>query len=238
MKRIRLEFDLFRTNSKSTEDVHLASPSPIKGIPRTPQRPNATVSREAQARMDEMRQLIGKRYGPTTPRTPQRNTVETPKRTSNAEYSPFDDFAHSIEDYVFDADGNLAKALAAQDELQADVKAISASLKEKAIEIERSRVELQNTKRQCELVKSLLADATAEKEIMYEAFNEELDSMYNDSQLPEDEAWTALTADLQETKETRNELSKENSHLKRRLAEVELQKEEWGALLRAHGLIP
>lgn len=30
------------------------------------------------------------------------------------------------------------------------------------------RVELQNTKRQCELVKSLLADATAEKEIMYE----------------------------------------------------------------------
>jgi cytochrome oxidase Cu insertion factor (SCO1/SenC/PrrC family) len=146
MKRIRLEFDLFRTNSKSTEDVHLASPSPIKGIPRTPQRPNATVvsavrkvkssansfaqSREAQARMDEMRQLIGKRYGPTTPRTPQRNTVETPKRTSTAEYSPFDDFAHSIEDYVFDADGNLAKALAAQDELQADVKAISASLKE------------------------------------------------------------------------------------------------------------
>lgn len=30
------------------------------------------------------------------------------------------------------------------------------------------RAELQNTKRQCELVKSLLADATAEKEIMYE----------------------------------------------------------------------
>ncbi|KAN0133089.1 hypothetical protein V8E53_009119, partial [Lactarius tabidus] len=35
-----------------------------------------------------------------------------------------------------------------------------------------SRVELQSTKRQCELVKSLLADATAENEIMYEAFNE------------------------------------------------------------------
>jgi len=237
MKRIRLEFDLFRTNSKSTEDVHLASPSPIKGIPRTPQRPNATVV-SAVRKVKSSANSFAQSREATTPRTPQRNTVETPKRTSNAEYSPFDDFAHSIEDYVFDADGNLAKALAAQDELQADVKAISASLKEKAIEIERSRVELQNTKRQCELVKSLLADATAEKEIMYEAFNEELDSMYNDSQLPEDEAWTALTADLQETKETRNELSKENSHLKRRLAEVELQKEEWGALLRAHGLIP
>jgi len=29
-------------------------------------------------------------------------------------------------------------------------------------------VELQSTKRQCELVKSLLADATTENEIMYE----------------------------------------------------------------------
>jgi hypothetical protein len=29
-------------------------------------------------------------------------------------------------------------------------------------------MELQSTKRQCELVKSLLADATAENEIMYE----------------------------------------------------------------------
>jgi hypothetical protein len=30
------------------------------------------------------------------------------------------------------------------------------------------RVEVQNANRQCEVVKSLLADATAEKEIMYE----------------------------------------------------------------------
>jgi protein ECT2 len=35
--------------------------------------------------------------------------------------------------------------------------------------------------------------------------------MYNDAQLPEDEAWTALTTDLRETKEARNELSKDNS---------------------------
>ena len=36
------------------------------------------------------------------------------------------------------------------------------------MELERTRLELQNSKRQCELVKSLLADATTEKEIMYE----------------------------------------------------------------------
>src|ERR1700722_2842357 len=36
------------------------------------------------------------------------------------------------------------------------------------MELEKARVELQNARRQCELVKSLLADATTEKEIMYE----------------------------------------------------------------------
>jgi hypothetical protein len=39
---------------------------------------------------------------------------------------------------------------------------------QKASLLEKARMELQSTKRQCELVKSLLADATAENEIMYE----------------------------------------------------------------------
>ena len=39
---------------------------------------------------------------------------------------------------------------------------------QKVLDLDRTRVDLQNTKRQCELVKSLLADATVEKEIMYE----------------------------------------------------------------------
>jgi hypothetical protein len=41
---------------------------------------------------------------------------------------------------------------------------------QKSSDLEKTRVELQNSKRQCELVKSLLADATAEKEIMYEVW--------------------------------------------------------------------
>lgn len=95
-------------------------------------------------------------------------------------------------------------------------------------DLEKTRVELQNAKRQCELVKSLLADASAEKDIMYEvsgyglyssillmnvqAFNEELDGMYNDANLPESEAWTAMTTDLRRTKEARNALTKTNSY--------------------------
>ena len=44
-----------------------------------------------------------------------------------------------------------------------------------------------------------------------QAFNEELDGMYNDANLPDDEAWQALCTDLQKTKESRNNLSRENS---------------------------
>jgi protein ECT2 len=35
--------------------------------------------------------------------------------------------------------------------------------------------------------------------------------MYNDAHLPDDEAWTSMTADLRETKESRNILRKENA---------------------------
>jgi len=121
--------------------------------------------------------------------------------------------------------------------LTVDLGLVAADLKEKVTLLEKTRVELQSTKRQCELVKSLLADATAENEIMYEAFNEELDGMFNDVRLPETDAWAAMTRDLRQCKESRNALSKENSQLKRRLAELESEREEWGALLRRHGLI-
>jgi hypothetical protein len=105
--------------------------------------------------------------------------------------------------------------------------------------------------------------------------------MFNDAHLPDTDAWAAMTRDLRQCKESRNALSKENSYvptmtrrrnrmythsflrqLKRRLAEVESEKEEyvppvsfrgrlrrpttvlltnscdrWAALLRRHGLI-
>lgn len=35
--------------------------------------------------------------------------------------------------------------------------------------------------------------------------------MYNDMNLPDDEAWAAMSKDLRQTKEARNALTKENS---------------------------
>ena len=43
-----------------------------------------------------------------------------------------------------------------------------------------------------------------------QAFNEELDGMFRDANLPETEAWTVMVADLRKTKDDRNALTKEN----------------------------
>jgi hypothetical protein len=44
-----------------------------------------------------------------------------------------------------------------------------------------------------------------------QAFNEELDAMYNDVNLPEDEALVAMSNDLRQAKAARNALRKESA---------------------------
>ncbi|KAI0921011.1 hypothetical protein AcW2_006119 [Taiwanofungus camphoratus] len=247
VKRIKLENDKLRSilpNLGVTEDLDRPASrpsSPLKGF-RTPQHTVPPMTKEAQNRMEEMRQLIGKRLGEGTPRSRAQSILESSSSSSFSRSSDtsskVEQISGSIDELVTEADYYLSQAVKNQPLIESDVQSMAAQLKEKSTDLDRTKVELQNTKRQCELVKSLLADCTAEKEILYEAFNEELDGMFNDANLPEDEAWSAMTKDLRKTKETRNALSRENSHLKRRLQEVEMQKEEWGALLRAHGLIP
>lgn len=64
-----------------------------------------------------------------------------------------------------------------------------------------------------------------------QAFNEELDKMYEDIQLPEDQAWAAMSNDLRTAKETRNRFAKENHQLKRKLQALEQENEEYVFLL-------
>ncbi|KAF5358949.1 hypothetical protein D9758_004743 [Tetrapyrgos nigripes] len=237
VKRIKLEVN--RQRSADVERDISRPSSPVKGL-RTPQR-DTPMSKAAQDRLEEMRQLIGQRSGgDLTPRNRPQSVFSTPLRAHHSVDSPaaFAAPMSSLEPLISEAETKLDSVLSNQEVLLNTVHRLQTSFKERATEHERAKIELQNSKRQLEVVKSLLTDATNEKEIMYEAFNEELDSMYNDVNLPEDEAWTAMTRDLKATKTSRNTLAQENSELKRRLAEVELQKEEWGALLRHHGLIP
>ncbi|KAG2013296.1 signal transducer [Coprinopsis cinerea AmutBmut pab1-1] len=241
VKRMKVELDKFNANGSPSEDPFSRPASPDKSL-RMPVR-SQPLTREAQQRMEEMQKLLSHRQGDGTPRTSRLRTgifeqASTSAPPSNNQTEQMTQFAKTMSSLTSDADQGLTRALSNQESLERDLNNLANQFKEKLLELERARLELQNAKRQTELVKSLLADATAEKEIMYEAFNEELDGMYNDINLPDDEAFVALTKDLQTTKESRNELSQENSQLKRRLAEAELQRDEWAQLLRHHGLIP
>ncbi|KAF7355459.1 DH domain-containing protein [Mycena sanguinolenta] len=223
IKRMKLEIDRLQPECGPDEIVRPASPS--KAL-RTPQRGGAPMTQAALERMEEMRQLIAQREGTGTPRSrPLSMAVDTPVRGASSS-NRMDDVQRSLTALVTEADAGLARASSNHEALESAVRQLAEDLQERSAELEKTRLELQNARRQCELVKSLLADATAEKEIMYEAFNEELDGMYNDANLPDDEAWVSMSTDLQKTKEARNALTKENSQLKRRLAETELQQEE------------
>ncbi|KAJ7904679.1 hypothetical protein B0H14DRAFT_3079502 [Mycena olivaceomarginata] len=224
IKRMRLEIDGLKSMSECGPDEIVRPASPSKAL-RTPQR-GPPMTPAALERMEEMRQLISQRDGGGTPRNrPLSMASETPARGGSGP-DRMEDVQRSLTTLVTEADTGLARASTNHETLESGIRQLAEDLQERSADLEKTRLELQNARRQCELVKSLLADATAEKEIMYEAFNEELDSMYNDANLPDDEAWVSMSTDLRKTKEARNTLTKENSQLKRRLAETELQQEE------------
>ncbi|KAH9899528.1 hypothetical protein C8Q73DRAFT_680169 [Cubamyces lactineus] len=255
LKRIRLE----------TEKITSASPvrsavaewesrpiSPVKGL-RTPQKgtpPSAApppLTKEAQARREEMMQAIGRRVadgGSGTPRARPLTMVESSSSSSslfstNSGNSPLaKDAARKIEDFVAEAEDRLARAVQNQEEVTSGMKDIIAQLQEKTSQLTSAKVELQSSQRQREVMKSLLDGSSAEVEVLYESFNEELDNMYNDAGLPEDEAWAAMTRDLKATKRAEKAAQYENYQLKRRIAELEMQQDQWAQILRAHGLIP
>ncbi|KAK0206394.1 hypothetical protein DFS33DRAFT_586286 [Desarmillaria ectypa] len=237
VKRIKLEVENLRSAATKRDGESISRPSsPVKGF-STPQRP-PPLTKAAQERLNEMRTLIGQRTGDNTPVNRARNSVfDTPFRSITPGAADNLNF-NTLDSLISDAEGSLSRGIFNCENLTASLDEVPSVLAEKTRELEKSKVEAQNTRRQCEVMKSLLDDATTEREILYEAFNEELDGMFNDVNLPEDEAWMAMSNDLRKTKEARNALSKENSHLKRQLAEAELKQEEWATLLRSHGLIP
>ncbi|KAL1747651.1 hypothetical protein HDZ31DRAFT_60984 [Schizophyllum fasciatum] len=237
VKRIKLEVDNLRTVGEATPGSRPSSPDKTL---RTPQR-TTPMTKEAQQRMEEMRLLLGQRDG--TPRSHLRSVAlrATQSMDAGGPHRPTIDtsgLSRSLESMVSELDDTLGRAAQDADAMQEDLNELQSAYHQKVDALALSREEVQNAKRQTEVVKSLLNDVTSEKEIMYEAFNEELDGMFNDANLPEADSWPAMAKDLKETKKERNNLTKENSSLKRRLAEMEMQQEEWAILLRAHGLIP
>ncbi|KAG8884270.1 hypothetical protein FRB98_002543 [Tulasnella sp. 332] len=230
VKRIRLEVDSLKASAAKhnatksvTRDPLARVQSPPPGIPRSPQSRHI-ANKITEARMEEMRQMIQSRNG----KAPVISSVvkENPVSVDGAEkaFAIVDEYSRKMADLVDDAEAHLKDTADSHDKLR---NALRASEPEQdSGEVTRLQGEVARAKRQCDLVKKLLADASAENEIMYDAFNEELDGMFNDAGLPETEAWEVMTQDLRKTKEARNTLARENSALKRTVQELELQNAE------------
>ncbi|EJD36599.1 hypothetical protein AURDEDRAFT_154587 [Auricularia subglabra TFB-10046 SS5] len=224
IKKIKLELDNRGTGANA------AAPAPAtSAFPRSPQ--SRAISTQASARVAQLRQRIEERSAANSSRaTPDREP-------SGATGAATDEWAASVENLVAEAERKLKKATNGHDMLQDDLRQLVSAFKEKLEEAEKARGELQSAKAQCELVKNLLSDVTEEKELMYEAFNKELDCMYEDTNLPATEAWQAMTRDLRAAKDARNTLEKENAKLKQQLAEAKLERDQSLRLLRQHNLI-
>lgn len=103
--------------------------------------------------------------------------------STSGESAFYDGWSKGIENIIAEAEQHLIDAEAKQDRLIEQMYKLQSGPSTASIyrddldvlltlmqstEMERLKGELQRTKGQCELVKKLLADATAEKDIMYE----------------------------------------------------------------------
>lgn len=137
-------------------------------------RPRALISppqnKAALERMEEMRQLIGKRSVVETsaprPRPLSYAAPQTP--TTSRGLTQGDELVHFIENATSEADKALVRASSSQDALGADLGELVVDIREKTAQLAKTRAELQSQKRQRELIKSLLDSAVAENALVYD----------------------------------------------------------------------
>jgi hypothetical protein len=86
-------------------------------------------TKAAQERMEEMRQLIGRRQADGTPRSRPRSAVfDTPSQSSTQ--ANVVDVSRSIETLVSEADRDLSRAVSFQETLRQDIVEMATGLKE------------------------------------------------------------------------------------------------------------
>ncbi|WVW79054.1 hypothetical protein I302_101017 [Kwoniella bestiolae CBS 10118] len=146
-----------------------------------------------------------------------------------------DECARGITSIVDRVDGHLRQAEMGNHQAMNMAKQLVLENDQQSQQIRILQGQVIRSKEQQELLQRQLGDAQIELDVIYEAFNTELDGMFNDAQLPETEAFNALQNDLRMTKASRNELDLQNKKLKRELEEANLQKEQWARMLRAQG---
>ncbi|OCH94313.1 hypothetical protein OBBRIDRAFT_789447 [Obba rivulosa] len=262
LKRVRLETEKMRAVASQNETPENpgspASPfrvlrtpeqaerpaSPFKGLRGSQRHTPPPMTREAQARMEEMRQLISKRNGEGISRARSQSVVtSSPKALTSDSPSRMEQIARSIDELVEQADKTLSEVLKSHEEAQPALdalQAVSAQLRENAEELHKTQVQLKQAHVQCDALRDLEKHSADQKDAIFKAFNEELEAIYEQVNATGDDenAWVALINELTATKQARNDLLEENIQLDKRLKDAELQRDEWAALLRAHKLMP
>ncbi|TFY63590.1 hypothetical protein EVJ58_g3151 [Rhodofomes roseus] len=250
VKRIRLETERLRYLAPTAESptrqtdpfARAASPfgSPIKTrIPRFPE--FKAESKDREARLKELQLVINRRKergGVQSWQKQEEGCSRSQTPASPGTPTNVQDIADSIDDLLEQADRALENAVANEQSVQVDVDEVVALLNQRTSELITAQTQLKSTRVQLETVKALVDHSRDEKDYLFDAFNDELLKMYDDASLDSEDAWSAMTKDLRDTKKSQKLAAQENSRLKRRIGDLEMQQEEWGALLRAHGLIP
>ncbi|OWZ53685.1 hypothetical protein C368_04069 [Cryptococcus neoformans 125.91] len=189
-------------------------------LPRSPQKRH--ISRMAEQDVYELTPSLS------------RQSSQTKK---DIEIDVMDECARGIVQIAQRMDGHLRQAEVDAEQAVVLGRRAVAENDEKSQEINMLKGQLGRSREHHELLQRQLGDAQIELDVVYEAFNTELDGMFNDAQLPEDEAFQALRNDLQVTKANRNVLQLENQKLKRELEEANLKRDQWARILRAQGYI-
>ncbi|CAE6396665.1 unnamed protein product [Rhizoctonia solani] len=232
VKRIKMELESISRSAGSQSRPGLERTGSLVRSPNS-----RNIAAKGDNRFDNLPSIVNRR---AMFEAIAENSTSSKLSSSMSDSTLPEGWSKSIEDVVIEAERHLIHAEAKHDRLIKQIQELQnvpPTTPTSSTDVERLKNEVQRAKGQCELVKKLLADATAEKEIMYETFNEELDAMYADSSLRDDEALVAMADDLRKSKAARNDLAKENAQLKRKLAEMESEKQHYEDMLRRHGLI-
>ncbi|MBW0503906.1 hypothetical protein O181_043621 [Austropuccinia psidii MF-1] len=145
-----------------------------------------------------------------------------------------------IGDFERNLDGletDLKNVETNENQLKNHVKKVEETFQQMKDVLQRRENDLKMTNEKLELMKELQTELEVENCHLYEAFNEELDKMYNDIQLPPGQAITSLVEDLKKMAEERGSLTTQLGSTQRQL-ELEIARSEClEQMLREAGLL-
>ncbi|EIW66895.1 hypothetical protein M231_05581 [Tremella mesenterica] len=194
------------------------------------------VVKRLKADVQSLRKITNGRMDrtPSLPRSPHRRDI---KRLVDinviSDYSPrighdgvTDETARNMGATVEKLESALRSAIADMNKAANLAKEVSLENSQKSAEVERLKAQVLRAKEYQDLLRQQLSEVQLEVDVIYEAFNTELDGMFNDAALPPDEAFAALRRDLEDATTKRNELDLENKKLKRELQEANMKREQ------------